>query len=31
MQPDQYDKLRREGVAMIELGRDPRHVIVSRR
>ena len=31
MQPDQYEKLRREGVAMVELGRDPRRVVVSRR
>ena len=31
MQPEQFDSLKREGVAMIELGRDPRRVIVSRR
>jgi 4-amino-4-deoxy-L-arabinose transferase-like glycosyltransferase len=31
MQPDQYDELKREGVAMVELGRDPRRVVVSRR
>jgi 4-amino-4-deoxy-L-arabinose transferase-like glycosyltransferase len=31
MQPDEYDKLRREGVPMRELGRDTRRVIVSRR
>ena len=31
MQPDEYERLRREGVAMVELARDPRRVIVSRR
>jgi len=31
MQPDEYDELKREGVPMVELGRDPRRVIVSRR
>jgi 4-amino-4-deoxy-L-arabinose transferase-like glycosyltransferase len=31
MQPEDFDSLRREGVAMIELGRDPRRVIVRRR
>ncbi|HEX8010539.1 MAG TPA: glycosyltransferase family 39 protein [Casimicrobiaceae bacterium] len=31
MQQDEYDKLRREGVPMVELGGDPRRVIVSRR
>ena len=31
MQPDQYEKLRRDGVPMVELGRDARRVIVSRR
>ena len=31
MQPDEYEKLRRESVAMVELARDPRRVIVSRR
>jgi 4-amino-4-deoxy-L-arabinose transferase-like glycosyltransferase len=31
MQPDEYEELKREGVPMIELGRDPRRVIVSRR
>jgi len=31
MQPDQYEKLRRDGVPMVELGRDPRRVVVSRR
>jgi 4-amino-4-deoxy-L-arabinose transferase-like glycosyltransferase len=31
MQPDDYENLRREGVAMVELARDPRRVIVSRR
>ena len=31
MQVDMYEKLRREGVPMRELGRDPRRVIVSRR
>ena len=31
MQPDEYDELKREGVPMIDLGRDPRRVVVSRR
>jgi 4-amino-4-deoxy-L-arabinose transferase-like glycosyltransferase len=31
MQPDEFDELQREGVAMVELGRDPRRVIVARR
>ena len=31
MQPEEYDKLRRDGVPMVELARDPRHVIVARR
>jgi 4-amino-4-deoxy-L-arabinose transferase-like glycosyltransferase len=31
MQPDEYDELKREGVPMIEIGRDPRRVVVSRR
>ncbi|HEX7272816.1 MAG TPA: glycosyltransferase family 39 protein [Casimicrobiaceae bacterium] len=31
MQPDEYERLRREGLPMVELGRDPRRVIVSRR
>jgi len=31
MQPDQYEKLRRQGVPMVELGRDARRVVVSRR
>jgi 4-amino-4-deoxy-L-arabinose transferase-like glycosyltransferase len=31
MQPEQYEKLRRDGVAMVELARDPRRVIVARR
>jgi 4-amino-4-deoxy-L-arabinose transferase-like glycosyltransferase len=31
MQPQEYDELKRDGVAMVELGRDPRRVIVSRR
>ncbi len=31
MQPDEYDELKREGVPMVELGRDPRRVVVSRR
>ncbi|HEX5865551.1 MAG TPA: glycosyltransferase family 39 protein [Casimicrobiaceae bacterium] len=31
MQPEEYDELKREGVPMNELGRDPRRVIVSRR
>ena len=31
MQPDEYDELKREGVPMIELGRDPRRMVVSRR
>ncbi len=30
MQPDEYDRLRREGVPMRELGHDTRRVIVSR-
>ena len=31
MQPEEYDELKRKGVTMVELGRDPRHVVVSRR
>ena len=31
MQPDEYERLRREGVPMRELGRDTRRVIVGRR
>ena len=31
MQPDEYDTLQRESLPMVELGRDPRHVVVSRR
>jgi 4-amino-4-deoxy-L-arabinose transferase-like glycosyltransferase len=31
MQPEEYDALRADGVAMRELARDPRRVIVSRR
>jgi len=31
MQPEEYDELKREGVAMVELGRDPRRVVVGRR
>jgi hypothetical protein len=31
MQPEQYEKLRRDGVPMVELARDPRRVIVARR
>ncbi len=31
MQPDEYDKLRRDGVPMRELGRDARRVIVARK
>jgi hypothetical protein len=31
MQPGEYDELKREGVPMVELGRDPRRVVVSRR
>jgi hypothetical protein len=31
MQPDEYDRLRRDGVPMVELARDPRRVIVARR
>jgi 4-amino-4-deoxy-L-arabinose transferase-like glycosyltransferase len=31
MQPDEYEKLLRDGMPMRELGRDPRRVIVSRR
>jgi len=31
MQADQYEKLRRDGVPMVELGRDARRVVVSRR
>ena len=31
MQPDEYDALRRDGVPMVELARDPRRVIVARR
>ena len=31
MQPEQYENLRGDGVAMVELARDPRRVIVARR
>jgi 4-amino-4-deoxy-L-arabinose transferase-like glycosyltransferase len=31
MQPDEYDRLRRDGVPMVEFARDPRRVIVARR
>jgi 4-amino-4-deoxy-L-arabinose transferase-like glycosyltransferase len=31
MQPDDYVALQRDGAPMVELGRDPRHVVVSRR
>lgn len=31
MQPEDYETFKRDGVPMIELGRDPRRVIVSRR
>jgi Aminoarabinose transferase C-terminal domain len=31
MQPDEFDRLQREGVPMRELGRDARRVIVARR
>jgi 4-amino-4-deoxy-L-arabinose transferase-like glycosyltransferase len=31
MQPDEYDELMHNGVPMVELGRDPRRVIVARR
>ncbi len=31
MQPDEFDELQRAGVPMVELGRDPRRVIVARR
>jgi len=31
MQPGEYDELKREGVPMVELARDARHVVVSRR
>jgi 4-amino-4-deoxy-L-arabinose transferase-like glycosyltransferase len=31
MQPEEYDELKRKGVTMVELGRDPRRVVVSRR
>ena len=31
MQPEEFDELQRAGVAMVELGRDPRRVIVARR
>jgi hypothetical protein len=31
MQPDDYSKLKRDGVPMREIGRDPRRVIVARR
>ena len=31
MQPEEYDELKREGVTMVELGRDVRRVVVSRR
>ncbi|HZI83384.1 MAG TPA: phospholipid carrier-dependent glycosyltransferase, partial [Casimicrobiaceae bacterium] len=31
MQPEEYEKLRQREVPMVELGRDPRRVVVSRR
>jgi 4-amino-4-deoxy-L-arabinose transferase-like glycosyltransferase len=31
MQPEEHEKLRRDGVPMVELARDPRRVIVARR
>ncbi len=31
MEPDEYEELKRDGVAMVELERDPRRVIVARR
>jgi 4-amino-4-deoxy-L-arabinose transferase-like glycosyltransferase len=31
MEPEEFDKLQRDGVPMVELGRDPRRVIVARR
>lgn len=31
MQPEEFDELQRDGVAMVVLGRDPRRVIVARR
>jgi 4-amino-4-deoxy-L-arabinose transferase-like glycosyltransferase len=31
MQPDEFDELKRDGVAMVELERDPRRVVVARR
>ena len=31
MQPEEYDELKRKGVTMVELGRDVRRVVVSRR
>ena len=31
MQPDEYEKLKHLEVPMVELGRDPRRVVVSRR
>ena len=31
MQPEEYDELKRKGVTMVELGRDPRRVVVARR
>ena len=31
MQPDEFNELQRDGVAMVELGRDPRRVVVARR
>jgi 4-amino-4-deoxy-L-arabinose transferase-like glycosyltransferase len=31
MQPDEFDELKRDGVTMVELGRDPRRVVVARR
>jgi 4-amino-4-deoxy-L-arabinose transferase-like glycosyltransferase len=31
MQPEEFDELKRDGVPMVELGRDPRRVIVARR
>jgi 4-amino-4-deoxy-L-arabinose transferase-like glycosyltransferase len=31
MEPDEFDKLKRGGVPMIELARDARHVVISRR
>jgi 4-amino-4-deoxy-L-arabinose transferase-like glycosyltransferase len=31
MQPEEYEKLKRDGVPMVELSRDVRHVVVARR